>query len=450
MRKTMLKKYSEKRLPRYTSYPTAPNFTNQIDATIYRDWLSSIPATKPVSLYLHIPFCRSMCWYCGCHTKVTLRETPIDRYLSTLQREIDITASTIGRSAQAGHIHFGGGTPSIIGPSNFLKLMARLRENFEITDFTDTAIEIDPRTLSAEMADALGKSGVNRASLGVQSFDPVVQKAINRIQTIEQTQMAVSDLSNAGIKKINFDLIYGLPHQSVQSCIRTTCQALAMRPNRFSVFGYAHIPTFKKHQRIINEITLPHGKERYEQAEAIANTLVAAGYVHIGLDHFALPGDALAIAQEEGRLHRNFQGYTTDTCETLIGLGASSIGCFEKGYVQNNVALGRYAEAIGRGDLATTKGYRLSTADRLRATIIERLMCDFEVDVDQICASYRVDSSNLLRGNEKLNNLVDDGLVEIQSGKIAVDKDMRFIIRQVAACFDEYLECSGRTHAKAA
>ncbi len=450
MRERLLEKYSEERLPRYTSYPTAPNFSDKIDATTYREWLSNIPVKTPVSLYIHIPFCSSMCWYCGCHTKVSFRDAPVVDYLSALHQEIEITSKAINQAIQARHIHFGGGTPTIIGPAKFFELMKHLEKNFQINDLTETAIEIDPRTLTSEMCDALGEAGVSRASLGVQSFDPKVQEAINRTQTIQQTEIAVSELHKSGIGGINFDLIYGLPHQTGESCIQTTQRALEMQPDRFSVFGYAHIPTFKKHQRIFDEHTLPDGKERHEQAEAISETLVAAGYRRIGLDHFALPGDSLSIAHEKGQLHRNFQGYTTDTSETLIGLGASSIGRVGDGYVQNEVALGRYKSAVSSSNLATAKGYQMTADDQLRATIIENLMCYFEADVGQICALHGVDSGLLLQGNERLNELVEDRLVDVRDGKLIVDKNMRFIIRHVAACFDIYLERGGRTHSKAA
>jgi len=446
----MLSKYSEERLPRYTSYPTAPNFSAEIGADTYRDWLEAIPADKPISLYFHVPFCRSMCWYCGCHTKVSQQDAPIVDYLATLQQEIDLTSDAIGRALPAGHIHFGGGTPTIMGPDAFQQVMAQLNQKFDISDTTEIAIEVDPRTMTTDMAKALGQGGVNRASLGVQSFDPVVQKAINRVQSFDQTNKAVKDLRNVGVEGISFDLIYGLPHQTVQSCIETVEQSLEMKPDRFSVFGYAHIPSFKKHQEVIDELPLPDGQERHEQAEAISETLVAAGYKRIGLDHYALPGDDLAIAQTKGELHRNFQGYTTDVCETLVGFGASSIGCFKGGYVQNNVALGQYAKAINQGKLATAKGYQFIPDDLLRADIIERLMCDFEVDLKQICAAHGADSASLLEGNDRLAMLAVDGLVEISNGRVIVNKDMRFIVRQVAASFDSYIGLAGRTHSRAA
>jgi oxygen-independent coproporphyrinogen-3 oxidase len=337
-----------------------------------------------------------------------------------------------------------------MGPSEFMRLMDQLNQKFLINNQTEIAIEVDPRTLTAEMADALGKCGVNRASLGVQSFDPLVQKSINRVQSFEQTEEAVNNLRRVGVKGISFDLIYGLPHQTVGSCIETVEQALLMQPDRFSVFGYAHIPSFKKHQEVIDELPLPNGQERYEQAEAISDTLVAAGYIRIGLDHYALPADDLATAQTKGALHRNFQGYTTDVCETLIGFGASSIGRFAGGYVQNDVAMGQYAKAIGDGKLATAKGYEFVPDDLVRADIVERLMCDFEADIASICATHNADITALLEDNERLDMLSADGLMEVANGRVTVNKDMRFIVRQVAASFDAYIGRAGRTHSRAA
>ncbi|WP_242224867.1 oxygen-independent coproporphyrinogen III oxidase [Shinella zoogloeoides] len=450
MQQALIEKYGEARLPRYTSYPTAPAFAPVVGAGTYGDWLSDIAPGTDASLYLHIPFCRSMCWYCGCHTTITQRDEPILDYIDMLRKEIDLVAERVGNRLKVRHVHFGGGTPTIMQPEEFRDLIGLLETRFGLSAGAEIAVEIDPRTLTAEMADALGKAGVTRASLGVQSFDPVVQKAINRMQSEAQTAEAVTRLRAAGVGGINFDLIYGLPHQTVASCITTAKAAVAMRPERFAVFGYAHIPSFKKHQRLIDERALPDAPARAEQAEAIAETLAEAGYVRIGLDHYALPGDSLAVAAGRGRLRRNFQGYTTDACETLIGFGASAIGRTPDGYIQNEVPPGVYAQRIASGRLATVKGYRLTAEDRLRAEIIERLMCDFSADIAAIAAHHGFDAAPLLQGNAKLAALLSDGAVDIQGGTVAVRQDHRFIIRAVAAAFDAYIDQSARTHSKAA
>ncbi|EYR78634.1 oxygen-independent coproporphyrinogen III oxidase [Shinella sp. 838] len=450
MQQALIEKYGEARLPRYTSYPTAPGFSPTVGAGTHSDWLAAIKPGTDASLYLHIPFCRSMCWYCGCHTTITQRDEPILDYIDMLRKEIDLVSRTVGGRPNIRHVHFGGGTPTIMQPEEFRDLIGLLRARFAFAAGAEIAVEIDPRTLTAEMATALGEAGVTRASLGVQSFDPVVQKAINRIQSEAQTAEAAARLRKAGITGINFDLIYGLPHQTVASCIETAQAAIRMRPERFAVFGYAHIPSFKKHQRLIDERALPDAAMRSEQAEAIAETLAGAGYVRIGLDHYALPDDSLTLAANRGRLRRNFQGYTTDACTTLIGFGASSIGRTADGYVQNEVPPGLYAQRIASGRLATAKGYRLTAEDRLRAEIIERLMCDFRVDVTGIAARHGFDAAPLLDGNARLAALKEDGAVDIRGGTVTVRQDHRFIIRAVAAAFDAYIDQSARTHSKAA
>lgn len=450
MQKNLIEKYGDARLPRYTSYPTAPRFSPDIGAGTYGDWLAAIPADEAISLYLHIPFCRSMCWYCGCHTSITTKDQPIMDYLDGLKAEIRTVSKTAGKRLQVGQVHFGGGTPTIMQPQEFLDLTAFLKQHFDLSGQSEIAVEIDPRRLTIEMSEALGAAGVARASLGVQSFDPVVQKAINRIQSVEETAGAVQGLRANGVHSINFDLIYGLPHQTVSSCIDTAKAAIAMQPDRFAVFGYAHIPSFKKHQRLIDENTLPDMRARNAQAEAIADTLVAAGYRQIGLDHFALPADDLAQAAATGRLHRNFQGYTTDACKTLIGLGASAIGRTANGYVQNEVAIGQYAQRVVSGQLATAKGYRLSPEDGLRAAVIERLMCDFRADIAGLSAEHGFADDLLLSGNVALKQLEDDGVLSFSGGILDVRKDCRFIIRAVAAAFDAYLDQSARSYSKAA
>lgn len=450
MSEAIIEKYGDARLPRYTSYPTAPNFTADIDASDYPAWLRSLPEGRPTSLYLHVPFCRSMCWYCGCHTTITERDKPIIEYLDVLHREIDLLAAARPQSFSVGEIHFGGGTPTIIKPGEFIALMDALRSRLGFASNVNVAVEIDPRTLTEQMAKAMAASGVTRASLGVQSFDPNVQKAINRIQSAETTMETVQHLRRNGINAINFDLIYGLPHQTVASCLETVEIAVRMRPERLAVFGYAHIPSFKKHQRLIDETALPDAAERSRQASAISQALVAAGYVRIGLDHFARPDDDLARAQEEGRLHRNFQGYTTDGCDALIGLGASSIGRMPQGYVQNEVPPGLYASRVSNGELPIAKGYRLTAEDRLRAELIERVMCDFAVDVDAVAAAHGFDAEPLLAGNERLDELERDGLISREGALITVSDDHRFIVRAVAAAFDSYLHKAARSFSKAA
>jgi len=441
--------YGQERLPRYTSYPTAPHFSPAIDHATYAEWLRTIPSKATASLYLHVPFCRAMCWYCGCHTSVARRQEPIAIYEAALRCEIDLVVRHIGTRIAVGHIHFGGGTPTIMAPESFADLMGTIRHSFFVLPSAEIAIEIDPRTLSVAMVDALVLGGVNRASLGVQSFDPVVQRAINRVQSFAETADATSNLRRAGIAGVNFDLIYGLPHQTVASCLDTVARCVALRPDRLSVFGYAHVPAFKKHQRKIDESALPGSRERYEQACTIAEALKAAGYLQVGLDHFALPGDAMAVAFREGWLRRNFQGYTTDASDVLIGFGASAIGCLPQGYVQNEVPIRAYSEAIAAGRLATVKGYALNDDDRLRAEIIERIMCDYGVDLGAVCARHGSAAEAMLRSAPRLHDLISDGVVELDGASLAVAEHSRFLVRSVAAAFDTHLDAATRLHSRA-
>lgn len=449
MRADLAAIYGEERLPRYTSYPTAPHFTPAIGPDTYARWLAELPVAASASLYLHVPFCREMCWYCGCHTQIVRRDDLVAGYQRTLRSEIALTAAAIGHRIKVEHIHFGGGTPTIMAPDAFAELMATMRQEFFVLPSAEIAVEIDPRTLTADMVEAMRLSGVNRASLGVQSFDPVVQRAINRVQSFEQTSSVVEMLRGAGIEGINFDLIYGLPHQTVASCLETVRRSLALAPSRFSVFGYAHVPQFKKHQRMINEAVLPDGLARHDQACAIANALKEAGYVQIGLDHFARPDDAMAVAFEQGTLRRNFQGYTTDRSEVLLGFGASAIGHLPQGYVQNEVQIGGYAQSIAAGRLATAKGYGLTDDDRLRADIIERIMCEFGADLGDICARHGAEASAMLKAASRLKPLISDGVVRLDGERLAVAGDSRFLVRSVAAAFDAHLDPGKQLHSRA-
>lgn len=441
--------YGQERLPRYTSYPTAPHFSDAVGPEDYARWLKAIPQHATASLYLHVPFCRSMCWYCGCHTTVARREEPIAVYEAALRCEVELIARRLERRMKVSHIHFGGGTPTIMAPESFTDLIGAIRQSFFVLPSAEIAIEIDPRTLSGAMIDALALGGVNRASLGVQSFDPVVQHAINRVQSFDETAAAADNLRRAGISSLNFDLIYGLPHQTIASCLDTVRRSLELRPERFAVFGYAHVPTFKKHQRKIEENWLPDSVERYNQACAIANALKEAGYVQIGLDHFALPSDDMAAALREGRLHRNFQGYTTDDSTVLLGLGASAIGQLPQGYVQNGIQISAYTDAIASGKLATAKGYGLTEDDKLRAEIIERIMCDFSVDLGAVCARHGSGADAVLNAAPRLTELVSDGVVKLKGTSLEVAENSRFLVRSVAAAFDAHLDQSKRIHSRA-
>jgi len=437
------------RVPRYTSYPTAPHFSPAVGGETYRGWLAALPETARLSLYLHVPFCRKLCWYCGCHTKVAVNREPVDFYLALLETEIDLVARSLGATRPAVHLHWGGGTPTIVGPGGFARMMAHLRRRFAVDAGAEVAVEIDPRRLDAEMADALAAAGVTRASLGVQSFDPKVQGAINRIQSLEQTAAAAALLRAAGIGRINIDLLYGLPHETQESCRETVTAVLGLAPDRLAVFGYAHVPAMKRHQRLIDAAALPGPAERFRQERTIAEVLVGAGFRRIGLDHYARAGDALAVAQAEGRLRRNFQGYTDDPADALIGFGASAIGELPQGYVQNTADLPAWRRAVEEGRLATARGIALDADDRLRREVIERLMCDLRVDVAAVLHRHGLGATALDGALAALAPMAADGLVDLAGRTVIVPEGSRPLLRCVAAAFDAYLDPAAGRHAVA-
>jgi oxygen-independent coproporphyrinogen-3 oxidase len=434
----LLAKY-DRRLPRYTSYPTAPHFQADVDHCIYRYWLRSLPAKAPASFYLHVPFCAQLCWYCGCHTSVVHSPAPIADYARLLEDEIALVAREAGHLS-ARHVHWGGGTPNILTEGGLGRIMAALDRRFPVAPDAEIAIELDPRLLSAAQAKELAAAGINRASLGVQDFDQAVQQAVNRIQPYEMTAQAVAWLRGAGIAGLNFDLIYGLPHQTVESVVETTERAATLGPDRIALFGYAHVPWMKKHQRLIDEAALPGPAERLAQADAAAARLLALGYMRVGLDHFARADDPLARRLAAGRLHRNFQGYTTDEAETLIGLGVSAIGSLPQGYVQNTPDITLYRDRIRNGRLATVRGRRLDAEDRLRRDVIERLMCDLEVDLAAAARRHGFAPEIFAAERPALDALSADGIAHREGGRLVVNEHERALVRAVCAVFDTYLD----------
>ncbi|MEQ8966044.1 MAG: oxygen-independent coproporphyrinogen III oxidase [Azospirillaceae bacterium] len=443
-----LLKYEARRLPRYTSYPTAPHFGTAVGPRTYATWLSELPEDASLSVYLHVPYCREICWYCGCHTKATRQYAPVAKAVRGLTAEIDAIAERVPGRGRVTHVHWGGGTPNIVSPADFRAVSDRLSARLGLAEEAEIAVEIDPRVFTREHAEAYARVGVGRASLGVQSFDPTVQKAINRIQTVETTARAVGLLRRAGIRRLNMDLLYGLPHQTVDSATDTARRAVDFLPDRVAVFGYAHLPSFKRHQSRINEADLADGLGRYHQAEAIAEVLEQAGYVRIGLDHFARRDDALAIAAAAGTLRRNFQGYTVDPADALLGLGPSAIGALPQGYVQNVLPIHQWLEYLDSGSPATARGLAIGPEDRLRRAVIERLMCDLRVDLDAVAASHGAEPT-FDGALAALEPLEADGLVRRRGGLIEVPEDARPLVRAVAACFDERLASSAARHARA-
>ena len=428
-----------KPVPRYTSYPTAPHFHAGIGAAQASRWLDALPAASRLSLYFHVPFCRSLCWFCGCHTTITHRADRIEKYLGLLHAEIALVAKHLGGGRKVAHIHLGGGSPSLLAPDDLRRLAAALHREFAVAADAEIAIEIDPRNIDAARAAALAEIGVNRASLGVQDFDPAVQRAVNRVQPLELTAEVVGLLRGHGIGRINLDLMYGLPLQTMASFAETVELALALAPDRIALFGYAHVPWMKKHQALIDQAALPDGWRRWCQARAAERRLRQAGFVAIGLDHYARPADALARAAAAGTLRRNFQGYTADPADALIGFGASAIGALPQGYLQNESDLRAYAEAIGGGRLATARGLALTTEDRLRGAVIERLMTAMHADVGALCRAHGFTESHLDDAFAAVDVLAAHGIAERQGRLVAILPEARLLMRTVAACFDAYL-----------
>ena len=436
-------------VPRYTSYPTAPHFHPGVTAETYLSWLGGLAPEAGLSLYLHVPFCRQMCWYCGCHTKVVRRYQPVADYAETLLAEARLVAAALPRGPRVVQLHWGGGTPTILSGDDLRRLTEGLRRAFRFDAAAETAVEVDPRNLDAAKAEALADIGVTRASLGVQDFNPAVQKAINRIQPYDVTARAVARLRSAGIQAINFDLMYGLPKQWGADLLRSVDLAAGLAPDRISLFGYAHVPWMKSHQRLIAESDLPDGTARWAQSEAAAARLQSHGYLRIGLDHFVRPEDPLARAAAEGRLRRNFQGYTDDPADALIGLGASAIGSLPQGYVQNAVPLKDYREAVHSGCPAVVRGCRLSDDDRLRRAVIENLMCRLQVDLPRICARHGADPAVFDAELSALQDMAADGLVELEGGSVRVTEAGRPLVRSAAAVFDGYLKTGTGRHSRA-
>jgi len=437
------------RVPRYTSYPTAPHFSADVDADTYAGWLSSLPAETPLSLYFHVPYCDTLCWFCGCHTKIVNRYQPVANYVDVLVREVDLIGDLLGPDRTAVHLHFGGGSPTILKPQDLQRLGVALHAHFRFAPGAEVAVEIDPRGLGDAVIAAMAAIGVNRVSIGVQDVNPIVQRAINRVQTKEETSLAVERLRAAGVPGLNVDLMYGLPHQSLDDMLRTVDAVLDLEPDRIALFGYAHVPFMKTHQRLIPEEALPDAELRLAQAEAAAARLVEAGYRRIGLDHFARADDGLMEALKEGELRRNFQGYTDDGGGALIGFGASAIGTLPQGYVQNAVPIHAYRRAIESGRPATARGIALAADDRLRARIIESLMCDLAVDLEDIAKTEPEAKTNF--GDElcRLAEMETDGLVSLTGSRLEVSETGRPFVRCVASVFDRYLASGAGRHAQA-
>ncbi len=427
-----------RRAPRYTSYPPAPFFHAGFGAEDVRAMLAATGEDEKISLYIHVPFCERLCLYCGCHMTVTHRAERVERYIKALAAEAALVERAAGKRLKIACLHFGGGTPNIMEPRQIDTLFEALRRHFDFSQNPVLAVEIDPRVLNAEKAAAWARGGMTRASLGIQDFNPKVQALVHREEPFEVVERACALLRKEGVTALNLDLMYGLPLQTPDAITQTAEACMKLHPTRLALFSYAHVPRLKPHQKALEDAGIPGKHELLDMDRAARAVFAAHGFVALGMDHFARPGDALFLAAASGRMRRNFQGYTEDAAETLVGLGASSISKYRDGYAQNEKDIARYEAAIGLGELATARGLHMSDDDRLRATIIERLMCDLSADIAALVDSFDVPLSSFAVEFEELKRLETYGIVALEGGCVRLTAPHRMAIRVVAARFDTY------------
>jgi oxygen-independent coproporphyrinogen-3 oxidase len=430
--------------PRYTSYPTALQFSDSVTADDYnRHAIASNDGGVPLSLYVHIPFCHSLCYYCGCNKIVTHNQARVDRYLEMLYREIDMQATLFDPARKIEQLHFGGGTPTYLDHDQLADLMAHLRNafNFDDSDHREFSIEVDPRTVDAGRIRHLAELGFNRLSLGIQDFDPDVQEAVNRAQTPDEVRDLVQSAVDSGFGSISFDLIYGLPHQTVESFSKTLDLVIDMKPDRLAVYNYAHLPQRFKGQRMINADDIPLPETKLELLHHTIDKLCDAGYVYIGMDHFALPDDELVAARLNGTLQRNFQGYSTHRQCDLVSLGVSGIGNIGNLYAQNAITTMEYEALIENGELPIRKGIEVDDDDLLRADVIQALMCYDSLSFDDFGAGHGIDFREYFAAEiKRLMPLADDGLIVLNQSGVEITQKGRLLLRSIAMVFDRYID----------
>ncbi|WP_097929384.1 oxygen-independent coproporphyrinogen III oxidase [Monaibacterium marinum] len=439
MKQDLLRRYGlfDARVPRYTSYPTAPHFTQDVGPSHFAAWLMDVPEGARISLYVHVPFCRRLCWFCACRTQGTRTDGPIRRYLDVLKAEIQQVAALLPPDVTIGRLHWGGGTPTILPAEMIAELGATLRSNFTIAADAEVSVEIDPTCVDADRIAALHDLGLTRASIGVQDFDPTVQDAIGRQQSFAQTQSVVENLRRVGVKNLNFDLLYGLPFQTEERLEATVQQVLDLAPDRIALYGYAHVPWVAKRQVLIPAEHLPDGPARLTLFDQAAKTLATGGYDQIGIDHFARAGDGLHMARQNQTLRRNFQGYTDDDCAWLIGLGASSVSRMPQGYTQNNPSTSEWQKGVLDGRLTTVRGHKFTAEDVMIAAMIEELLCQFRITPARIAARTH---AKLHAIESTMSSLLDrfPQIVERDANGVFIAEDAHVLARIVAAALDQY------------
>jgi oxygen-independent coproporphyrinogen-3 oxidase len=430
--------------PRYTSYPTALQFSEELGADDYREnAIASNASGVPLSLYVHIPFCHTLCYYCGCNKIITRNQDRVVRYMEMLYREIEMQSELFDKSRKIEQLHFGGGTPTYLDDEQLDDLMAKLRDSFTFdeSDNREFSIEVDPRTVDEDGIRHLAKLGFNRLSLGIQDFDPIVQEAVNRAQTTDDVLGLVLAARDSGFESISFDLIYGLPHQSVASFDKTLELVIAMRPDRLAVYNYAHLPRRFKGQRMINDADIPSPEVKLDILHRTIDTLCDAGYEYIGMDHFALPDDELVLARKNGTLQRNFQGYSTHRECDLVALGVSAIGSIGNVFAQSSVSTIEYEALIENGQLPIRKGIAVDDDDLLRADVIQALMCYDELSFEKFGAEHNIDFAEYFAAEiERLQPLADDDLIKLDQAGVVITQKGRLLLRSIAMVFDRYID----------
>ncbi len=425
-------------VPRYTSYPPATAFHGGVGAADFKSSLVKFAPDETISLYLHIPFCDSLCLYCGCNTGVTRRESRIERYLKALKQEVELVTELTGKTCRVSHLHFGGGTPNILTPDMTHELFNHLHQHFDFSSCKEIAVELDPRVVTEDKIKAFAECGVTRASLGVQDFKDDVQELVHRLQPYAMVAQTCEWLRAHNITNINFDLMYGLPLQTPDSVAQTARQVCELAPDRIALFSYAHLPRLKKHQKPLEAYGIPGPEQRLAMDDAARQVFIEAGYVAVGMDHFARPDDGLVKAMKAGNLHRNFQGYTDDNVKTLLALGPSSISQTADGFFQNERLTDAYQTMIAQGTLATTRGYLLNGDDVFRARIIEEFMCNLSCDFGKICEEFHVDIAQLVPEFERLAEFEQRGLIQRKGTIYRLTSAWRMPIRVICHVFDRH------------
>ncbi|HEY0275598.1 MAG TPA: oxygen-independent coproporphyrinogen III oxidase [Paenirhodobacter sp.] len=425
------------RVPRYTSYPSAPHFTADVGAPDFQRWIEAIPSGSRISLYMHVPFCRRLCWFCACRTQGTQSDEPVRAYAETLLRELALLRAHLAPGVTLSRLHWGGGTPTLMPAEMIRRLAGAIFDAVPMGEGAEFSVEIDPNEIDAPRMAALAESGMNRASIGVQDFDPQIQQVIGRDQSYETTRAAAQMIRDCGIRSLNADILFGLPWQSREKIAQSVQKLLSLDPDRVALYGYAHVPWMARRQVMIPSDHLPTPQERLALFQAARDLFVADGYDEIGIDHFALPSDGLAQAQKAGRLRRNFQGYTDDTAEVLLGIGASSISRFPQGYAQNAPATSAHIAAIRAGRFSITRGHAFSAEDRLRARLIEALMCDFHMSSAELIRDYGADPAGLDTMLQSCAAHFGD-MVRIGPDGLSIPPQALPLTRMIARHFDTY------------